>query len=294
MLIGAQNEEKQGKILLFHSEDARKWELEKVIHAKVDCYMCECPDYYELDHKKIISYCPQGVNDSKDSVSGYSIVDDQFHVTNFKRYDIGFDFYAPQTYYDPVYKRVVLISWMGLPDKSYPDKQFGWTGALSFPRELSLKDGVVYQTPIRELEKLRSSELKMTEKDGVYWGECEDNSFELSIHKLTEVNELELFIGNAVGEGIKISYDKKKRRLVFDLTSCFYEEKNGVEKKVFNGLEEELEGIQILMDMSTIEVFMNKGKYVFSSRIFFPNSSTKVTMKPDIIDSTEIKMYLFS
>lgn len=291
MLLGAQNDNKQGKILLFQSADAKDWDLVKVIHVKVSCYMCECPDYYELDDKKILSFCPQGVDDSKDSVSGYSLVDEEFRVNEFFRYDIGFDFYAPQTYFDSVSQRVVLIAWLGLPDRSYPDKRFGWTGALSFPRELRVRGGRIYQMPIRELKELRKVEIKGVKKEAEYCFECEDYSFELSFQKMIAVNGLELFIGNDEREGIYISYDKGKRNIVFDMTSCLNEAESKNKKKVFDGLEEDLEDLQILMDMSTIEVFINQGKYVFSSRIFFSNISTKVTVTPDILSSAEIKMY---
>ncbi|MCV5990445.1 glycosyl hydrolase family 32, partial [Escherichia coli] len=67
--------------------------------------------------------------------------------------DYGFDFYAPQTYLDENGRRI-LIAWIGLPEIDTPSVTHQWAGMLSLPRELTLKDGFLVQTPLPELESL--------------------------------------------------------------------------------------------------------------------------------------------
>lgn len=70
--------------------------------------------------------------------------------------DQGLDFYAPQTALLPDGRRV-MIGWMqaaGEPSCYVPEgkKRFG---QLTLPRELSVRDGRLIQSPVRELEAWR-------------------------------------------------------------------------------------------------------------------------------------------
>lgn len=76
--------------------------------------------------------------------------------------DDGPDFYAPQAYDDG--DRVLLWGWTweghGPGGRSADDvAAAGWAGALTFPRELALRDGRVTSEPARELTGLRRAEL---------------------------------------------------------------------------------------------------------------------------------------
>lgn len=72
--------------------------------------------------------------------------------------DYGIDFYAPQTVLTPDGRRV-MIGWMQNWDTCQlsrtPDRR--WFGQMSLPRELSIRDGRLFQKPVRELEQYRSN-----------------------------------------------------------------------------------------------------------------------------------------
>ncbi len=75
--------------------------------------------------------------------------------------DDGPDFYAPQAY--DAGDRVLLWGWTwegrGPGGRSAADvAASGWAGALTFPRELALRDGRVTSAPARELVGLRRAE----------------------------------------------------------------------------------------------------------------------------------------
>ena len=73
--------------------------------------------------------------------------------------DYEIDFYAPQTVIVPDGRRI-MIGWMQNWDTVgfySPEKK--WFGQMSLPREISVKNGRLYQWPIRELEELREEKV---------------------------------------------------------------------------------------------------------------------------------------
>jgi beta-fructofuranosidase len=77
------------------------------------------------------------------------------------RVDLGPDFYAPQAVVDPDGDRVLLWgwSWEGRERTQEQTDDQGWSGTLTFPRELRLVGEELLAVPVRELEALRASPL---------------------------------------------------------------------------------------------------------------------------------------
>jgi beta-fructofuranosidase len=160
-----------GQMLLYRSEDALNWEFVKVFaenHSRLG-RMWECPDFFELDGKYVLlgssqDMLPKGLeyqngNGTFYFTGTYDEETETFFEEADHTVDYGIDFYAPQTVLAPDGRRI-MIGWMqnwdtcNLHTESTP-----WFGQMSIPRELSLKDGILYQTPIRELEELRCDEV---------------------------------------------------------------------------------------------------------------------------------------
>ena len=69
--------------------------------------------------------------------------------------DYGLDFYAPQTVLSPDGRRI-MIGWMQNWDHcNLHTPDIPWFGQMSLPRELSIKNGRLYQAPVREIEEHR-------------------------------------------------------------------------------------------------------------------------------------------
>ena len=135
----------------------KDWKLDRVITTpEAFGYMWECPDYFELDGQKFLSVSPQGLKREEYRFqniyqSGYFPVkeDESVDTEDFREWDMGFDFYAPQTFVDDKGRRI-LIGWMGMPDADYrnPTAELGWQHCLTVPREVELRDGKLYQRPV--------------------------------------------------------------------------------------------------------------------------------------------------
>ena len=156
-----------GQILLFKSDDLKAWRLERVL-ARNDGRlgrMWECPDFFELDGKHVLlasvqEMLPMGLEYPNGHgtfcmIGHLDAETGAFIGESDRAVDYGIDFFAPQTLLTPDGRRV-MIGWMqnwgtcDLRSRAMP-----WFGQMSLPRELSIRNGMLIQRPIRELEALR-------------------------------------------------------------------------------------------------------------------------------------------
>lgn len=277
-----------GEVLIFKSKDKRNWKHASTINSKNRFgYMWECPDLFDLDGQNILITCPQGVEQIENVyeniyLSGYFLINDDYknkehiEVDNFTVLDRGFDFYAPQTFLDENGNRII-IGWMGVPDTEDDHKnltvQYGWQHCLTVARELNFKNGKLYQKPHKSLEKLR--EEKIFEKSCSYDSLSDNliskatNSYEVLIDNIKISDNFELLIS----EGVSIKYKDSKFALEFI---------NDIGKKIGGGRHkrscylEKLENLRILIDTSAIEIFINDGEIVFSTRYYPDEYSFKI------------------
>lgn len=158
-------------------------------------------------------------------------------------------------------ERIVLMS--GVNAAGYADLPSA--GVLSFPNEVSLTklpEGIVlYRKPISELELLHGKKISITDKK-IYPGlknnplsKLKGREFRIvatiNAHTCDELNFL--IRSNKKQSGSLVSYDAKRKFFNVMGNSVPYEP---VDKKI---------QIEILVDRSTIEVYLDNGRYVFTS-----------------------------
>lgn len=283
MLVGGQRESLEGCLLLYTSEDLKKWQFKqelKTNHASLG-FMWECPDFFSLQGQEVLLLSPQGLKAKGNEFqniyhSGVFIgkLDEQagfFDTQKFQELDKGFDFYAPQTTQAPD-GRQILIGWMGLPDMTYPSDVDGWANCLTIPRELSIKNGRIQQNPIRELKQKRTREKQ--EKFAVIHGRerlttmfSEPGEYRIT---LTLEDATQAGVAFRVGAGEETVCLLNKQDQVFCLDrSCSGKavatDYGTVRKMTYNQSTIQL---TVFLDQSSIEIFVNDGEAVFSSRIF--------------------------
>ncbi|MDE7229512.1 MAG: glycoside hydrolase family 32 protein [Oscillospiraceae bacterium] len=262
MILGARTLGDEGCVLIYGSDELDKWRFEKKLAVPDFGYMWECPDMFEVDGHRLLSVSPQGLPHTEAAnqnvySSGY------FHVNGddlngFEEWDHGFDFYAPQTFSAPDGRRI-LIGWMGIGDIPYtnPTVPLGWQHCLTLPREITVsKDGTVLQNPIRELERLRGEEFSVP--DG------ESRRVPLCCELLGKANgSFEITLDNAVS----LTCDGKIFRLEFK------DESVGGGRKIRSCVLKKCGDIRIIADMSSLEIYLDGGRKVLSTR-FYPDSES--------------------
>ncbi|MFU2221994.1 glycoside hydrolase family 32 protein [Streptococcus pluranimalium] len=283
-LIGSETTDHRGKIVYYKSEDLVNWDYKGTI--KTSNYsnsgdVWECPDYFEQDGQGVLLFSPQGMVAEDENYrnifqSGYLMgkpIDfgtGQFDHQSFKEFDRGFDFYAPQTMEDHLGRRL-LIGWMGLPGVDCVTDRDGWAHCLTLPRELIVENGHLYQRPVKELEGLRKSHShcsgvlndEMLTLDETY------RTYELRI-SLT-VDDLKYFaitLREGNGEKTIFSYDYIKERLQLDLTDAGETVTADYGRTRSCHFQSDRLDIHLFMDESSLEIFINDGFEVFTSRIY--------------------------
>lgn len=175
-IVGNRAADGSGQILLFTSPDGFEWHYVKVLAANRNRFgkMWECPDFFPLDGKWVLITSPQDMlpsgfeyhngNGTLCLIGDYDRETQEFTENTDHSIDYGIDFYAAQTVLTPDGRRV-MIGWMQNWDTcSYRRKHDeAWFGQMSLPRELSVKDGRLYQKPVRELEQMRANRVSHTD-----------------------------------------------------------------------------------------------------------------------------------
>lgn len=170
-VIGNRGADGSGQILLFTSQDGFAWKYEKVLIENGGRFgkMWECPDFFQLDGKWLLLTSPMDMlpvgfeyhngNGTLCLIGNFDEGENIFSEQYNQSIDYGIDFYAPQTILAPDGRRI-MIGWMQNWDTcNFRAQNISWFGQMSLPRELSVRDGRLYQKPIRELENLRRNKV---------------------------------------------------------------------------------------------------------------------------------------
>lgn len=265
MVLGARTLGDEGCVLVYESADLINWKYTGKVYKEGYGYMWECPDYFELGGKGFLSTCPQGLPHYETkwqnlNESGYFPAEGRLEdsrLGEFAEWDMGFDFYAPQTFLDPQGRRI-LIGWLGMDNRVYGNAttELGWQHCLTIPREVTLgENGRLRQYPIAEFDALRKGERRhadgCTAKYALPLEICGEPTADFTI---TLDGKLEL------------RFDKAKQLF----TMKFSDEKYGCGRGTRNAVVANVSSIRLIADMSSIEVYLNGGETVMSTR-FYPD-----------------------
>lgn len=274
MIVGSQNTDELGRIILYRSKDLLSWDYIGPVDVsngqEIEGYMWECPDIFELDGKHILLFSPQGMKAEKEQylnlfqngyfVGHFNYDSHQFTRNHFKELDHGHDFYAPQTMLAPDGRRI-LIGWMAMWNNAMPEQVDGWSGALTLPRELRLKDDHLYMTPVEELKQLRKDIIS-----------CDYKTVKNKTLLVEDIAQTEINLSLS-HQNFKIQMTDEKN----DLLSINF---NADNNKFTLFREDLLDSryatiqsaneihLQIFIDTSSLELFINDGEAVFTERFY--------------------------
>ena len=287
MLTGAQRKSGKGALALFRSGDGLTWEYSGIPAVTEEYEMIECPDLFQLDGTYVLLYCPQKRDNEKDAdISSFSAVktvtfneqdgtlDDADLDQNFTKTDFGFDFYAPQTFEAPDGRRI-LYAWMSRMDEEQEEafsKGEPRIHCLTLPRELKIRNGKLIQTPVKELEQLKGAEVPPIR--------CEDGTVRLLPGDRTFFLHFTL---PGPGRDVSVRFHSGESSLTWvpEAKQVRFTRKNWVTGKTESRecRIERLREVEIWSDQSSMEIFLNGGEAVMSSRIFPETAASEVVIK---------------
>ncbi|MCR5202515.1 MAG: sucrose-6-phosphate hydrolase [Lachnospiraceae bacterium] len=300
IIIGARSKDDRGCLLVYESEDATQgWKLKGELNVKgYEAFgkMWECPSIEKIGDSYVFIFCPQFIKlPGRGEVTNHNlyVIGDldmekmTFTPTgDFKHLDLGFEVYAAAcaANTEKTFDYKVLSAWMGLPDAVYYTDDEDWSGCLTLPRELHIKDGKLLQKPIRNIFDAKK-EMLYSEGNAGDNGSTENSGdagsvasagkyYEIkapSVWELATENDdfnMEIFCDADGNGGISLSYDAS--------SSCLKISRAKLKRKINPEYGEEREVIfenaisklTCFFDNSSIEIFFNDGEEVFTSRIF--------------------------
>lgn len=287
-VVGNRPADGSGQILLFTSPDGFSWKFKSVLIANCDRFgkMWECPDFFPLDGKWVLLTSPQDMlpqgyeyhngNGTLCLIGDYDEESGTFKEMHNQSIDYGIDFYAPQTVLTPDGRRV-MIGWMQNWDScSMRSPDAPWFGQMSLPRELFLKNGRLYQRPLRELEGMRHNKVEYTnvtvsgvvKLEGISGRKVD---MELKIRPKEGQDLYQKFaLRFAQDDTYHTSLSFRPHESILKIDRKFSGSRRAIihqRRSLVNPVDNELK-LRIILDRFSAEVFVNDGEQVLSATMY--------------------------
>ncbi|MDE7030297.1 MAG: glycoside hydrolase family 32 protein [Lachnospiraceae bacterium] len=290
-----------GRILLFTSSDGFQWQFRSILVSNNHRFgrMWECPDFFFLDGKWVLLTSPQDMlpqgfeyhngNGTLCLIGAFDEAAGTFQEERDQAIDYGIDFYAPQTVLTPDGRRV-MIGWMQNWDTcSLRAPDAPWMGQMSLPRELSIKDGRLYQTPVRELEALRCNRTvheKVPVSGTVRLNGIKGRRVDMELTlragdpqalyqkfavRFAQNDQYQTSLSFRPRESI-LKVDRKfsgSRRAIIHQRRCLVDSADGSLK------------LRIILDRFSVEVFVNDGAHVLTATMYTEQSADGISFFAD-------------
>ncbi len=287
-----------GQILVYESKDAISWKFNKVLDRSDNQVgrIWECPDYFELDDKKVLIVSPQETEGKGDNIfpgfNNFFLVGEGKEFLDFNRQavqpiDLGPDFYAAQTILTPDGRRV-MVAWMqNWETVNYGNDAHDYYSTMTIPRELKIKEGHVYQTPIKELENYRICEVgyKGVISEEQHLPGVSGRLFDMTINlsKADSQKDYIFTIKLAKNEHYetRVIVDSKRKTLKLDRRNSGMRYSSLSEREFPIDIIDGKVSLRIIMDRFTLEVFVNDGKQAASMKIDTDITADGITFQSD-------------
>ena len=289
------------RVHIYSSSNLKKWTFESEFGSGIGAHggVWECPDLFPLKVEggetekwvMLVSINPGGPNKGSATqyftgeFDGHTFVPDE---SGEKWIDWGRDNYAGVTWSNiPVSDgRRIFIGWMSNWNYATVVPTSVWRSALTIPRELSLKleDEHFFLTskPVTELGNLRIATDTISIKQLSFSGEKEIPTGNLSLMQSemlfgftlsdNKTDSLGIILGNSFNERFIIGYSVIRKQFYTDRrnagNSGFSKEFAGISVAPYKAGS--VLKMHILIDASSVELFVDDGRLVMTTLVF-PN-----------------------
>ena len=310
-VVGNRPADGSGQILLYTSRDGFQWDFKSVLAFNNNRFgkMWECPDFFELDGKWALLTSPQDMlpegfeyHNGNGTLCLLGDFDEEagvFCEAHNQSIDYGIDFYAPQTVLTPDGRRV-MIGWMQNWDAcNMRSPEEPWLGQMSLPRELSIKNGRLYQSPVRELEGMRCNRVEhknvaisgIVRIDGI---EGRKIDMELKIRPGDKQNLYKKFaVRFAQNDKYYTSLSFRPKESILKVDRKFSGSRRAIihqRRSLVNTVKDELK-LRIILDRFSVEVFVNDGEQVMTATMYTEQEADGIAFFADRTAEIDVVKY---
>ena len=276
MLLGGKTLKNEGKLLIYKSENLLEWNYFGTLDTGIENigYMYECPSYIEVDGQDVLIFSPMGLKPQGDRyhnqfssiymIGKLDIENKKFDVEFMDEIDCGFDFYAPQVFSGKD-KRPLMIGWFGCGEQILPTDKEMWRHGLTMARELHIKNGRLYTNPIKEIdEKYEKENLLEVLNHKI------KNKYFLIDEVIKEQEEPVVLQFGTEDDNLKLVIDFKESKITLDRNGLAqkFDTKYGLTRSCSFEKTDKVH-LKIYVDNSFVEICINEGERMMSSRVFF-------------------------
>lgn len=306
LVAGNKNEQQNGQVVLFESKDLKTWNYVSVLADNRGTYgtMWECPDFFPLGDKHVLVVSPQDMKaDGKEFHNGNQSValigeyDRQGHhllEEQVVSLDYGTDFYAPQTLQTDDGRRI-MIAWMQSWDMNIKPVAQKWNGMMTIPRQLEIRDGILYQNPVRELEHYRTEPVICNQKEVT--GTCmipgiQGRVLDVSLELLDgEYDTFSIQFAKNETYVTQFCYDRRDQTIEFDRTYSGLMRDVVCQRKMKVKNPAKAVKLRLILDKFSVELFVNDGVQALTSVFYTPLDAEDIVFECDGTALVNIEKY---
>ncbi|MEM9141693.1 MAG: glycoside hydrolase family 32 protein [Bacteroidota bacterium] len=279
---------------IWNSPNLTDWEKVSVFGKDQGAHggVWECPDMFPLtveggEEQKwvlLISINPGAPNGGSGTQYFIGDFDGKTFSSDQKEarwLDWGTDNYAGVTYNNLPREQRIFIGWMSNWSYARDTPTFPWRSAMTLPRKLSLRKAKHYQLinyPLENLDSIiergspQGLALGASAKDSVVL----ENFNQAEVRFSSEARDFKLTFKNNLGDALVLTMDSKKGSLTLDRSKSgkvdFQKDfPRPIQHMPVPELPPGQREIRLVLDWSSIEVFLNGGQYAMTAQLF-PNA----------------------
>lgn len=291
-----------GRLLLYKSKDLFNWDYQGPIAKSTSQddqgYMWECPDLFRLNGQDVLVCSPQGIQPhyhkflNKDQVA-YAIgqLDYQkktFVHSSFDLVDYGHNFYATRSFLTTDGRRI-QFGWFSSFDNPMPEQADGWAGALTLPRELVMQNNQLGAIPARETRSLRIANTLhaskiIHSKQKLDVPDPQHTEWDLTFILNQPNQQIQWQLANEKSSLLTFGYDRANG----EITVHQHGQKDDRYAQV--GKLDQLR-LQIFVDTSAIEIFVNDGLASFAERYYTDQQTVTTSLIANTLTTVQIQAY---
>lgn len=255
----------------YSSEDMKAWRYQGLLleEKTQGVYTFECPDFFKLDGVYVAAGSWMKYTDKQGRLqpTWYYLGEFQdgiFQVSSKELYDFGGNFYAVQSFEHD--GRRIAIGWTADFLEEHIPEEGGSCGAMTIPRELSVKNSRLYQRPVREIYSLTSRPICDVPGQNLLLRRLNQNAYYVRLDFNGDTG-FDLVLGESAQGCLRLVREGKLLRI--QTGGGAYPQRD------FSAEAAEIQKLEIFVDRRLVEVFVNDGELA-GTRLFYQDSGEGV------------------